>query len=237
MIDHSLLRPELTDVQVSAGVALAVDYDVASVCVRPSDVDLAVRLLGGSGVLASSVVGFPHGGSTTAVKLYEARDMLRRGVREIDMVINIGKLKSREFQYVEMELIQMAKTCHEEGARLKVIFENAYLTEEEKIIACKMCKRSEVDWSKTSTGFAPTGYTKEDLELMVRKCRPYVQVKAAHGVRTLDQALEVHAIGATRFGATATAQILEDWKKRLAEMKAAAQPTVSERSANGQLQT
>ncbi len=216
MIDHSLLRPELTEEQVAEGCRIARQYNVATVTVRPADVDLAVRWMEASGVPVGSVAGFPHGDSTTAAKLYEARDLLRRGAREIDMVLNIGKLISRQFQYVETELLQMADACHEAGAILKVIFENAYLTDELKIVACKISTRAGVDFVKTSTGFAPTGATIEDLRLMRRCVGPEVRVKAAGGVRTLDKAIEVCQVGCARFGATATVKILEDWKARLA---------------------
>src|SRR5207245_820147 len=128
MIDHSLLRPELTDEQVIEGCELAKRYGVSSVCVRPCDVELAVRALGGSDVAVGSVAGFPHGSTTTAAKLYEIRDVLRRGAREVDMVLNIPRLLSRQFPYVETELLQAAEECHKQGALLKVIFENAYLT-------------------------------------------------------------------------------------------------------------
>jgi deoxyribose-phosphate aldolase len=220
MIDHSLLRPELSEEQVAAGCEIAKKFNVASVTVRPSDVDLAVRWMEGGSVPVGSVVGFPHGSPTTAVKLYEARDLLRRGAKEIDMVINIGKMISRQFQYVEMELLQMAETCHREGALLKVIFENAYLTEDLKVIACRICKRTEVDFAKTSTGFAPTGATIEDLQLMYRHCAPRVKLKAAGGVRTLDKALEAYQAGCARLGASATVAILEEWKARLAQQAA-----------------
>ena len=222
MIDHSLLRPELNDEQVYAGLKLALAYDTVSVCVRPSDVDLAVQTLQGSAVAVGSVSGFPHGGETTGTKLYECRDLLRRGVKEVDMVLNIGKLISRQFQYVETEIAQMARACHESGALLKVIFENAYLTEDLKVIACKICKRSEADFVKTSTGFAPSGYTREDLLLMKRTVKDRCKVKAAGGVRTLETALEVYQCGCDRFGATQTAKILDDWKARLAAETAAA---------------
>ncbi|HEU0143130.1 MAG TPA: deoxyribose-phosphate aldolase [Bryobacteraceae bacterium] len=220
MIDHSLLRPELSEQDVAEGCRIAREYGVAAVMLRPSDVDLASRWLAGSGVRLGSVAGFPHGSGTTASKLYEAQDLLRRGVKEVDMVINIGKMISRQFQYVESELLQMANLCHQGGAILKVIFENAYLSEDLKIIACKICKRTDVDFAKTSTGFAPTGATMEDLRLMVRVCGERVKVKAAGGVRTLEKALEVHQVGCARFGATATAAILDDWKAHLAAQTA-----------------
>src|SRR5579863_6410158 len=218
MIDHSLVGPELTDEQVVAGCELAKRYQVASVTVRPCDIDLAVRLLGGSGVAVGSIAGFPHGSSTTAVKLYEVRDVLRRGAKEVDMVLNISKLLSRQFQYVETELLQSAEECHKQGALLKVIFENAYLTDELKIIACRICARAEVDFVKTSTAFGPGGYTIEDLKLMRAHTPEHIGVKAAGGVRTVEKALEVYQVGCSRFGATATAAILDEWKARLQEM-------------------
>ncbi len=217
LIDHSLLRPELTEEQVEEGCRIARDYGVASVSVRPADVDLAVEWLRGTDVAVGSVAGFPHGSSTTATKLYEVRDLIRRGAREIDMVLNIGKLRSRCFQYVETELRQIADACHESGVLLKVIFENAYLTDELKIIACKIATRAGVDFVKTSTGFAPSGATLEDLRLMRRYSGPNVRLKAAGGVRSLEMALAVYQAGCDRFGATATVQILEDWKARLRE--------------------
>jgi deoxyribose-phosphate aldolase len=216
MIDHSLLRPDLTEGQVEEGCRIARQYQVASVTLRPSDVDLGVRLMEGSGVRVGTVAGFPHGSSTTAVKLFEARDAIRRGASEVDMVINIGKMLSRQFQYVEMEVYQMAQACHEAGALLKVIFENSYLTEDLKVIACKICNRCEADFSKTSTGYSESGATIEDLKLMRRFCSPSVGVKAAGGVRTLAKLMEVYEIGVTRVGATATVTMLDEWKAQLA---------------------
>lgn len=216
MIDHSLLRPELTTAQVCEGCRIAREYNVANVTVRPADVDLAVREMEGSGVPVGSVAGFPHGSQTIPVKVFEARDLIRRGVKEVDMVLNIGQLVSRNFAYIESELQQMADACHEGGAILKVIFENAYLTDELKIVACRIATGTGCDFVKTSTGFAPAGATIEDLRLMREHAGPNVQVKAAGGVRTLDKAIEVYGVGCTRFGATATVAILEDWKKLLA---------------------
>src|SRR5438105_521991 len=201
LIDHALVRPELTEEQVIAGCELARRYNVASVSVRPCDVELAVRLLNGSEVTVGGLAGFPHGSGTTAVKLYEIRDALRRGAKEIDMVLNIGKLLSRQFQYVEMELLQCAEECHKQGALMKVIFENAFLTDELKIVACRISARAEVDFVKTSTGFAHSGYTLEDLKLMRAHTPGHIGVKAAGGVRTLDQALEVYQAGCSRVGA------------------------------------
>ena len=222
LIDHSLVRPELTNEQVVEGLELAKRAGVASVSVRPCDVDLAVRTLQGSSVKPGSVSGFPHGSQNTATKLYETRDLLRRGAREIDMVIAISKLLSREFQYVQMELLQMSELCHKEGAILKVILENAYLTDELKIIGCRCCERAEVDFVKTSTGFAPSGYTVADVKLMRKHLPEEIGIKAAGGLRTVDLVLEAYELGCTRIGATATAALLENWKARLA---AAAAPT------------
>jgi len=217
MIDHSLVRPELTDEQVVAGCELAKRHQVASVTVRPCDVDLAVRLMAGSGVAVGSVAGFPHGSSTTAVKLYEIRDVLRRGAKEVDVVLNISKLLSRQFQYVETELLQCAEECHKQDALLKVTFENAYLTDELKIIACRISARAEADFVTTSTALASAGYTIEDLKLMRRHSPERVNMKAVGGVRTVENALELYEVGCSRFGATATAAILDTWKARLSQ--------------------
>jgi deoxyribose-phosphate aldolase len=216
MIDHSLVRPELTDEQVAEGCELALRHNVASVSVRPCDIDLAARMLSGSSVRVGSVSGFPHGDTTTPAKLYETRDLLRRGAREIDMVVNYGKLRSRQFQYVESELLQMADLCHQNGALLKVIFENAWLTDELKIVACRLCERAAVDFAKTSTGFAQSGYTLHDVRLMRANLPDHIGIKAAGGVRSVDKVLEVYQAGCARIGATQTAAILEEWKARLA---------------------
>jgi len=215
MIDHSLLRPELAQDRVLEGCRIAREYNVASVCVRPADVETAVRALDGSGVAVGSVAGFPHGGHTIPVKVFEARDLISRGAAEVDMVLNIGRLLSRDFAYIEAELAQMAAACHEKGVILKVIFENAYLTDDLKIAACEIATKTGCDFVKTSTGFAPGGATLDDLRLMRRHSGPNVRIKAAGGVRTLDQALAVHEAGCSRFGATATAVILDEWRKRL----------------------
>lgn len=215
LIDHSLVRPELTDEQVVAGCELAKRYQVASVIVRPCDVELAVRQLNGSTVAAGSLAGFPHGSTTTAVKLYEVRDVLRRGAKEVDMVLNISRLLSRQFQYVEMELLQASEECHKQGAILKVIFENTYLTEELKIVACRIARRAEADFVQTSTGFGPTGYTVEDLKLMRAHTPAQIGLKATGGVSTLEKALEAYQAGCSRIGTTNTTSILDAWKIHL----------------------
>ncbi len=220
MIEHSLLRPELSEEDVRTGCEIARQYRVAAVNVRPSDVDQAVRWMEGSGVAVASVVSFPHGSATTSVKLYETRDLLRRGAKEIDTVLNLGKIISRQFQYVEMELQQMAQACHEAGAILKVAFENAYLTEDLKTIACRLCKRAEVDYARTSTPFGPAPYSMEDIHLMHRLCGDRVKLKASGGVRTLSDVLAVRDAGCARVGTIATVPILEAWKARLEARKA-----------------
>jgi deoxyribose-phosphate aldolase len=214
VIDHSLLRPELTEAEVVAGCELAKQYHVATVCVKPCHVSLAAYLLADSDVLVSTVVGFPHGGSTTAVKVFEAHDAIDRGARELDMVLNIGELRSGNLETVRADIQAVVEIAHANDVRVKVIFENAYLTDEQKITACQLCEHAGADWVKTSTGFAPSGATIADLKLMRANVSPRVQVKAAGGVRTLDALLEVMEAGCTRSGATATAAMLDEFKAR-----------------------
>ena len=215
-IDHSLLRPELTEQDVISGCELARKYDVASVCVKPCHVQLAARLLEGSDVRVGTVVGFPHGNSTTEVKAAEARRALRDGAVELDMVINIGEMRSGNYDLIQEEIRTVVDIAHgAAGTRaiVKVIFENAYLTDEEKVTACRLSETAGADFVKTSTGFAPTGATVEDIRLMRANVGPQVQVKAAHGVRTLDALLQLIDAGITRTGATATAAILDDFAR------------------------
>jgi deoxyribose-phosphate aldolase len=212
-IDHSLLRPELTEADVIAGCKLAEQYHVASVCVKPYHVSLAKKLLAGADVEVGTVVGFPHGNSKIATKAFETQEAIADGATEIDMVLNIGELRSGHFDYIRDEVRAVVEAAHPR-AIVKVIFENAYLTDEEKVMACKLCEEAGADFVKTSTGFAPTGATVEDIKLMRATVSPHVQVKAAHGVRTLDQLLAVIDAGATRSGATATAAILDEFKQR-----------------------
>ena len=213
-IDHSLLRPELTVAEVEAGCALADRYRVASACCRPADVPSVVPLLAGSPVAVGTVVGFPHGSSPTEVKAHEAGLVRSQGAAEIDMVLNIGWLRSGELGRVEEEVRQVVAAA--DGALVKVILENAYLTDEQKILACKAVEAAGADYVKTSTGFAPSGATVEDIRLMRASVSPKVKVKAAHGVRTLDALLDVMEAGAERCGATATARILDDFVARAA---------------------
>ena len=214
-VDHSLLNPTLTTRELEEGCALAIRYNVASVCILPYALARAAVLLAGTGVKASTTIGFPHGGHTTAVKLAEARHALEDGGQELDAVINIGKARSGDWRYVLDELSALADTIHAGGAKLKVIFENAYLDDAQKIRLCEICAEIGADWVKTSTGYAPSGATIADLELMRRHSPPQVQVKAAGGIRDLDTLLAVRAIGVSRVGATRTESMLEDCRRRL----------------------
>jgi deoxyribose-phosphate aldolase len=215
-IDHSLLRPELDDAFVEDGCRLAARYDVASVCVRPADVRRARAILGGTNVAVGTTIGFPHGNHLTATKVFEAERALADGATELDMVIQIGALKSGRDADVEADIRAVVEVAHAGGAIVKVIFENAYLTDDEKIRACHLTEAAGAEFVKTSTGFAPTGATHDDLRLMRANTSPHVQVKAAGGVRTLDALLEVMALGVTRVGATATATIIDDFRARKA---------------------
>jgi len=219
-IDHSLLRPELDLDTVAEGVRLAVRYDVASATVRPMDVALAAGLVAGTGVLVSTVVGFPHGSSTTATKAFEAERALDDGAHELDMVLNIARLRSGRDDEVRDEIRTIVELAVGRGAIVKVILENAYLTDEQKVLGCRLAEEAGAHFVKTSTGYAPTGATLEDLALMRASVSPHVQVKAAGGVRTLDALLDVMSIGVTRVGATATETMLEDFKARKAALAA-----------------
>ena len=221
-IDHSLLRPELDLDFVRDGVELARRYGVASATVRPADVAFAVDLLEGSDVFVSTVVGFPHGSSSTETKAFEAERAVELGAREIDMVLNIGRLRSGRAAEVRDDIAAVVAVAQAKGAIVKVIFENAYLDDAEKELACRLSEEAGAAFVKTSTGFAPSGATIDDLKLMRRCVGPHVQVKAAGGIRTLDALLEVMAVGVTRIGATATETMLEDFKARKAALEPAA---------------
>ena len=230
-IDHSLLRPELDDAFVEDGCRLAAEYDVASVCVRPADVRRAKAILDGTDVAVGTVIGFPHGNHRTDVKAFEARQALADGATELDMVIQIGALKAGRDADVGADIKAIVDIAHAGGAIVKVIFENAYLTDDEKIRACRLTEAAGAEFVKTSTGFAPSGATHDDLRLMRANTSPHMQVKAAGGVRTLDALLEVMALGVTRIGATATKAIIDDFRARkaggaaVAAAAAAAGPT------------
>ena len=215
MIDHSLLKPTLTWDQLEAGCRLAVDYDVASVCILPYALRRCAELLKGSTVKASTTIGFPHGGHTTAVKLAEAERALADGGQELDMVVNISKVLSGDWPYVGADIQAVVDAAHAAGQKAKVIFENCYLQDQHKIKLCEICGELRADWVKTSTGYGTGGATLDDLRLMREHAPPHVQVKAAGGVRTLDSLLEVRALGVTRVGASRTVDILDECRRRL----------------------
>ncbi len=214
LIDHSLLRPDLTDTQIQEGCELAARYRVASVCVRPCDVTKAVRHLAKTDVLVGTVVAFPHGDSVTQIKAAETNTAIKQGAREIDMVLNIGRLRSGDLVYVESDIRAVVDAAA--GALVKVILETAYLSDAEKIAGCQAAERAGAAFVKTSTGFAPSGATMADLKLMRAAVSPAVGVKAAGGVRSLDTLLAMADIGVTRFGASATQAILDDLASRQA---------------------
>jgi deoxyribose-phosphate aldolase len=213
-IDHSLLRPELTLDEVLAGCELAAAYRVASVCCRPLDVGRCRDALAGSGVLVGTVVGFPHGSSTSAVKAFEAERALDEGAAELDMVLPIGWLRSGEDAYVQDDIAAVVATARPRGAVVKVILENAYLTDEQKVRGCQLSEKAGADFVKTSTGYAPSGATMDDLRLMRASVSERVRIKAAGGIRTLDLLIEGLNAGMDRCGATATAAIIDELRAR-----------------------
>jgi deoxyribose-phosphate aldolase len=214
MIDHSLLRPELTTEEVIRGCAIARKYRTATVCCTPADVALCARELAGSGVGVAAVVGFPLGYATTAVKVFEAERAIDDGATELDMVLHIGRLRAGDLDYVRADVKAVCDAAHRRSARVKVILENCYLDDAQKRAGCRVCEEAGADWVKTSTGFGKGGATLEDLRLMRAAVSEKVQVKAAGGVRDLDFALQVREAGCTRFGATATEAIMAEAERR-----------------------
>lgn len=215
MIDHSLLNPTLTREKLVQGIELAKTYDVASVCILPSYLAMATHMLQGTAVQPSTTIGFPHGCHTAAAKVAEAKIALQDGGTELDMVCNISKVLSGDWDEVRADIKAVVDVTHDAGQKIKVIFENCFLQDEHKIKLCEICTHVGADWVKTSTGYGSGGATDADLKLMRAHVPSHVQVKAAGGVRTLDRALEVRELGCTRFGATATAVILDEACKRL----------------------
>ena len=215
MIDHSLLNPVMTDEELEQGCRVALEHDVASVCIKPYYLARCAELLADSAVVPSTVIGFPQGGNTTDTKVTEAEDALADGGVELDLVVNVGKVLSEDWDYVRRELQEVVDCAHDGGGLVKVIFENCYLEDRHKIRLCEICGEIRADWVKTSTGYGSGGATIDDLKLMRRHAPDHVQVKAAGGIRTLDKLLEVRAIGVTRVGATRTIEILAECAKRL----------------------
>jgi deoxyribose-phosphate aldolase len=224
MIDHSLLHPTMTDAEILAGCELAREYNVATACVKPYATVMAREALRGSDVAVCSVIGFPHGNSLTALKVAETRQAVQDGAAEIDMVINIGKALGGDWGFVYDDIAAVNSASVEQGALLKVIFETDYLHDAHIIRLCAICSEIRVAFVKTSTGYGFVkqpdggynyqGATEHNLRLMRQHCAPDVQIKAAGGVRTLDDLLMVRALGVTRVGATATAAILDDARNR-----------------------
>jgi deoxyribose-phosphate aldolase len=224
MIDHSVLHPTATDDDLAEACRVAVHYRTATVCVKPYAVQAAAVLVAGSSVKVCSVIGFPHGNSTTEIKVAECVRACRDGAAEIDMVVNIGKVCGGQWDYVREEIRQINEACVQHGAILKVIFENDYLNDEQKIRLCVICSELHAAFVKTSTGyghvkgadgtFSTRGATIPDLILMRKHSAPDVQVKAAGGIRTLDEMLAAMETGIARVGATATAAILEEANRR-----------------------
>jgi len=216
LIDHSLLQPAMRVPELEAGIRLAQQYNVASVCILPYYLRRCSELLQGSDVLPSTVIGFPHGSNTTQVKVAEAQQAMDDGGRELDMVVNVGKVLNGDWQYVCDEVGAVVEMTHHRGGKVKLIFENCYLQEEQKVRLCEICGELRVDWAKTSTGFGAGGATVEDVLLMRKNCPPHVQVKAAGGIRDLATALRLHEAGATRLGCSKTAEIIAEFQSRRA---------------------
>lgn len=217
MLDHSLLKPEMDEATIRRGLEVAKQYDVASICVRPCDVALAREMLAGTQVHVSTVIGFPHGSNRTEVKVLEAQLAMDDGATELDMVLNIGRLLSGAEDEVRADIKAVVDAAHARGALVKVILENAYLTDAQKVLACRLATEAGADFVKTSTGFAPSGAKIEDLKLMRDSVPENVKVKAAGGVRTLDAVLACREAGCTRCGATATEAIMQEAERRYAE--------------------
>lgn len=217
MLDHSTLQPWLTEADIRKGCEIALRYKTATVCARPGDMKLVSRLLEGSGVLPCTVIGFPHGAHLTSVKVFEAEQAVADGCKELDMVINIGRMKGGDYDYVENDIRAVAEAAHKGGAILKVIIETCYLTDEEKAVACQLSEKAGADFVKTSTGYGTHGATPEDVALMRAAVSDRVRVKAAGGMRTLDAILAVRAAGADRCGVSATEAIMQEAEKRYAE--------------------
>ncbi len=215
MIDHSLLQQTLIDAELDAGCRLARAYDVASVCIKPYYVQRAAEHLAGSQVAVGTTIGFPHGGHVTSIKVAESVQAMKDGAVELDMVVNIGKVLSKDWRYVTDDIRAVVEAGHSGKALVKVIFENCFLTDDLKQRLCEICGTVRADFVKTSTGYGATGATTEDLTLMRKYAPPHVQVKAAGGVRTFERLLEVRALGVTRVGATASQPILDECKARL----------------------
>ena len=215
MIDHALLTPTTTVEQLEAGCQLALAYDVASVCIMPYYVKRCAEILAGSTVLPSTVIGFPLGGHSTTTKAAEAKQAVADGCEELDMVVNISKVLSGDWDYVRSDIQAVIEIAHAANRKVKVIFENCYLKDEHKIRLCEICGEVNADWVKTSTGFGTGGATLDDLRLMRKHASDQVQVKAAGGVRDVETMISVKEIGATRVGSSSTQKLMDAFRKQL----------------------
>ena len=215
MIDHALLNPTLVTEDLEAGCQLAVDYQVASVCILPYYLKRCAEILRPSSVKPSTVIGFPHGGNAISTKRAEAQQAIAHGCQELDTVVNISQVLSVEWDYVRRDVKAVIDVAHDAGRKVKVIFENCYLNREQKLMLCEICSDLKADWVKTSTGFGSGGATLEDLKMMVENTPDAVQVKAAGGVRDLDTVLEMRSLGVTRVGSSHTAELLEECRRRV----------------------
>ncbi len=214
-IDHSLLMPTMTVEQLEAGCQLAIDYNVASVCIMPYYMKRCTEILSASTVMPSTTIGFPHGGHTTKIKRNEAEQAIADGCQELDMVVNISQVLSGKWDYVTADIRAVVEVAHSAGRKVKVIFENCYLNDDQKKRLCEICTKLKADWVKTSTGYGTGGATIADLQLMLDSVGPGIQVKAAGGVRDLETFVQVKAMGVTRIGSSRTSEILEAARKQL----------------------
>jgi deoxyribose-phosphate aldolase len=210
MIDHAVLKPDATDGEVRDQCMLALKYGVASVCVKPCHVALAHELLKGSNVKVSTVIGFPHGSTTILCKIHEAVEAIENGAVELDMVMNIGKLLSKGYDYVKKEIETIVTAAHEKGVEVKVIIETALLTDEQKAVACKLSKEAGADFLKTSTGFNGRGATLEDIRIMREAVGPDMKLKASGGIKTFQQAVDFIKAGCVRLGTSSTVAVAEE---------------------------
>lgn len=226
MIDHAILLPNLTRQQVEASIQIAIAYDVASICIMPHYLELCVERLQGTTVIPSSTVGFPHGAQRTSTKLAEATQLINAGCVELDMVCNISAALSGDWELVDEEIKAITQLVHHHDRKIKVIFENCYLNDHQKIRLCAICDEAGVDWVKTSTGFGSGGATIPDLELMLKHVNAPVQVKAAGGIKDLSSLVQVRKMGVTRVGASRTAELLGEARKSLG-LPPIEQPSVS----------
>lgn len=231
-IDHSLLGPTLTDADLEAGCILARDYGVASVCIKPYAVALAAKILDGTGVGVGTTIGFPHGGHATKVKVFEAHQVMDDGATELDMVVNIGQVLGERWEPVKADIAAVTDAAHQRGAIVKVIFENCYLSPAAIVKLCHICGEVNADYVKTSTGYGTGGATHDDLILMRQAAPPHVKLKAAGGVRTLDDAIAVVKLGCDRIGASKTADMLHTLRERLGIANASTAPSPQRSRAN-----